>query len=45
MIGNSAIVRAEYGNGRVFAISPHPEKTDGLHYMIPLAASWLAARQ
>jgi hypothetical protein len=45
MIGSSAIVRAEYGNGRVFAISPHPEKTDGLHYMIPRAAGWAAARE
>jgi len=42
MVGNSAIVRVEYGNGRVFVISPHPEKTEGMNYMILLAAGWLA---
>ncbi len=42
MVGNSAVVRAAYGSGRVFVISPHPEKTDGRHYMISLAVAWLA---
>jgi len=43
MVGNSAIVRTEYGDGRVFCFSPHPEMTDGLAYMIPVAVKWLAA--
>lgn len=42
MVGNSAIVRTEYGKGRVFCFSPHPEMTDGLAYMIPMAVKWLA---
>ncbi len=42
MKGTSAVVRARYGSGRVFCFSPHPEKTPGLQYMIPLAVRWLA---
>lgn len=42
MVGNSAIVRTQYGDGRVFCFSPHPEMTDGLGYMIPVAVKWLA---
>lgn len=45
MVGTSAAVRCEYGNGRVFCFSPHPELTDGLHHLIPLAVKWLAARK
>lgn len=45
MVGNSAIVRTEYGGGRVFCFSPHPEMTDGLGYMIPMAVKWLAANR
>ena len=45
MVGTSAAVRCAYGNGRVFCFSPHPELTDGLHHLIPLAVKWLAARK
>ena len=41
----SAAVRCEYGNGRVFCFSPHPELTDGRHHLIPLVVTWLAARK
>lgn len=43
MPGTSAAVRSEYGAGRVFCFSPHPELTDGLHHLIPLAVQWVAA--
>jgi len=45
MAGTSAAVRCEYGNGRVFCFSPHPELTDGRHHLIPLVVTWLAARK
>jgi hypothetical protein len=45
MAGTSAAVRCEYGNGRVFCFSPHPELTDGLHHLIPLVVKWLAERK
>ena len=41
MKGTSAAVRCNYGEGRVFCFSPHPELTDGLHYLIPTAVQWL----
>ncbi|MFT5325420.1 MAG: glutamine amidotransferase-like uncharacterized protein [Planctomycetaceae bacterium] len=45
MAGTSAAVRCEYGKGRVFCFSPHPELTDGRHQLIPLVVTWLAARK
>lgn len=42
MPGTSAIVRAKYGEGRVFCFSPHPEMTDGREFMINFAVQWLA---
>ena len=45
MAGTSAVVRCELGTGRVFCFSPHPELTEGLHHLIPLAVEWLAARK
>ena len=42
MKGTSAAVRCEYGKGRVFCFSAHPELTDGLHHLIPTAVHWLA---
>lgn len=45
MTGTSAAVRCEFGNGRVFCFSPHPELTAGQHHLIPLAVNWLAARK
>lgn len=45
MAGTSAAIRCEYGKGRVFCFSPHPELTDGRHHLIPLVVNWLAARK
>lgn len=45
MAGTSAAIRCEYGKGRVFCFSPHPELTDGRHHLIPLVVKWLAARK
>ena len=42
MPGTSAVVRAEYGKGRVFCFSPHPELTKGREFMIGFAVHWLA---
>ena len=44
MAGTSAIVRANYGRGRVFCFSPHPELTDGREKMLADAITWLSAR-
>ena len=41
MAGTSAAVRCEFGKGRVFCFSPHPELTEGQHHLIPLAVDWL----
>ncbi len=43
MVGTSAVVRGEFGTGRVFCFSPHPELTEGLHHLIPIAVEWLAS--
>ena len=42
MIGTSAAIRCEFGKGRVFCFSAHPELTEGLSYLIPIAVDWLA---
>ena len=42
MARTSAAVRTTYGKGRVFCFSPHPELTDGLSHLIPLAVQWAA---
>jgi len=44
MAGTSAIVRANFAQGRVFVFSPHPEMTDGLGFMVERAVSWVAKR-
>jgi glutamine amidotransferase-like uncharacterized protein len=41
MKGTSAAVRCDYGKGRVFCFSAHPELTEGLHYLIPTVVQWL----
>ena len=41
MVGTSAAVRSQFGQGRVFCFSPHPESTKGQHDLIPLAVQWL----
>jgi hypothetical protein len=43
MVGTSAVVRGQFGTGRVFCFSPHPELTEGLHHLIPIAVEWLAS--
>jgi glutamine amidotransferase-like uncharacterized protein len=45
MARTSAAVRAQYGKGRVFCFSPHPELTDGLHHLIPLTVRWAAGKE
>jgi putative intracellular protease/amidase len=42
MVGTNAMVRAVCGKGRVILISPHPEQTDGLDYIIRSAVSWIS---
>ena len=44
MARTSAAVRCEFGKGRVFCFSPHPELTDGLHHWIPLVVTWTAGK-
>ncbi|MGF1582328.1 MAG: BPL-N domain-containing protein [Gemmataceae bacterium] len=45
MARTSAAVRCQFGRGRVFCFSPHPELTEGRNYLIPLTVRWLAARE
>lgn len=42
MPGTSAIVRTQFERGRVFCFSAHPEKTDGLGYLVEKAVRWAA---
>lgn len=42
MVGTTAIARAEFGSGRVFVFSPHPELTEGLESLVPRAVRWAA---
>jgi len=44
MFGKTAIAQVEYGNGRVFALSPHPEKSEHLRGMVARSVQWLAKR-
>lgn len=43
MPGKTAIAAGRFGTGRVLAISPHPERTEGLDSIIPSAVHWAAA--
>ena len=45
MPGTSAIVRTTFEKGRVFVFSPHPEKTEGLGFMLERAVQWAAQRE
>ncbi|MEL6105504.1 MAG: BPL-N domain-containing protein [Planctomycetota bacterium] len=45
MRGTSAIVRAEFGAGRVFCFSPHPELTEGRGEMLVHSIAWLVGRE
>ena len=42
MTGTTAMARGVYGKGHVIAISPHPEKTDGLDNIVRRATEWAA---
>ena len=41
MINTPAIIAGDFGKGRVIAISPHPEATEGLESMIPSAVRYV----
>ena len=41
MIGTTAMARAMYGEGHVFLISPHPERSEGLDGVIRSAIDWI----
>lgn len=45
MARTSAAVRCDFGKGRVFCFSPHPEATEGLTHLIPLTVRWAAGRE
>ncbi|MBC7966649.1 MAG: ThuA domain-containing protein [Fuerstia sp.] len=45
MPGKTAIAAGRFGDGRVLAISPHPERTTGLDSVVPAAVRWAAARR
>jgi glutamine amidotransferase-like uncharacterized protein len=42
MIGSTALACGQFGKGRVFVSSPHPEATKGLDGIIRTAVLWLA---
>ncbi len=44
MIGTTAIVVGQFGRGRVFCFSPHPEKTDGLGPFVHQAIEYVGER-
>lgn len=41
MINSPAIFAGKYEKGRVICISPHPEQTAGLEYIVPKAVDWV----
>lgn len=42
MVHSPAIVRGQFGKGRVIISSPHPEQTPGLEIIVDRAVHWLA---
>jgi hypothetical protein len=40
MVGTTAMARGTFGKGHVVAISPHPEKTDGLDNIVRRVVEW-----
>ncbi len=42
MIDSPAIFAGTYQKGKVVCISPHPEQTAGLDYIVPQAVNWVA---
>jgi hypothetical protein len=45
MVGKTAFAQSEFGKGRVFAMSPHPEKSESLRYLVAQSVNWLAKRE
>lgn len=43
MINSPAIFAGHYKSGKVICISPHPEQTEGLEYIVPHAVNWVAS--
>lgn len=44
MIGTTAIARGNFGAGRVFCFSPHPERTEAVQGQVLKAIQWAAGR-
>lgn len=44
MIGTTAIARGNFGAGRVFCFSPHPERTEAVQAQVLKAVQWAAGR-
>ncbi len=45
MIDSPAIFSAQYQQGRVVCVSPHPEQTSDLEDVVPNAINWVAPRE
>ena len=45
MKGTTAIARGEFGRGRVFCFSPHPEMTAGLERLVQVAIDYVKRKQ
>lgn len=45
MKGTTAIARGEFGRGRVFCFSPHPELTEGLEPLVQIAIDYVKRKQ
>ena len=44
MVNSPAIVRGNFGKGRVISSSPHPEQTDGMEGFVEHAVRWVAGK-
>jgi predicted deacylase len=42
MVNSPAIFAGHFKQGKVICISPHPEQTEGLEYIVPHALEWVA---
>lgn len=42
MINSPAVFAGQFKQGKVICISPHPEQTTGLEYLVPNAVNWVA---
>ena len=45
MKGTTAIARGDFGRGRVFCFSPHPEMTEGLEPLVQIAIDYVKRKQ